>query len=249
MIKFYMVVGKDETYENVIRNVVSEVREKFKGSEKNVNATFIRIKPEAVDAAINALSMPEGQIPQNLIYLVKSMRQDGIRALPALIINGKKIYEGQLPPPDTVKQTVMDEVIAVLSPQAPMQPPTMQPVQPIMPQPSIRATQTQQAPPPSSPPPPPPSPPPPPPTQVETKQPTEEMETRQPTQQEGMTTISERLQVQTVQLQPLASQTKVKLVMGRPNDCRECIYFGSNTGVCLLFGYKIIDPARPPCKS
>ncbi|WP_243679506.1 hypothetical protein [Vulcanisaeta souniana] len=80
MIKFYMVVGKDETYENVIRNVVSEVREKFKGSEKNVNATFIRIKPEAVDAAINALSMPEGgQIPQNLIYLVKSMRQDGIR--------------------------------------------------------------------------------------------------------------------------------------------------------------------------
>ncbi len=228
MIKFYMVVGKDESYENVIRSVVSEVREKFKGSERNVNATFIRIKPEAVDAAINALTMPEGQIPQNLIYLVKSMRQDGIRALPALIINGKKIYEGQLPPPDAVRQAVMDEVVAALSPQAPMQPLT---VPQLTPQPGIQATQTQ---------PPPPPPPPPPPTQVETKQ---------PIQQEETAAVSERPQVQTVQSQPPVPQTKVKLVMGRPNDCRECIYFGSNTGICLLFGYKIIDPARPPCKS
>lgn len=124
MIKFYMVVGRDETYENVIRSVVTEVREKFKGSERNVNATFIRIKPEAVDTALNALSMPESQIPQNLVYLVKSMKQDGVSALPALIINGRKVYEGQLPAPDVVRKTVMDEVVTALSPQAPPQQPT-----------------------------------------------------------------------------------------------------------------------------
>jgi len=139
MIKFYMVVGRDEAYENTIRSVVNEVREKFKGSEKSINATFIRIKPEAVDAALNALNMPENQVPQNLVYLVRSMKQDGVKSLPALIINGRKVYEGQLPPPDTVRQTIMDEVMTSLTPAQPPvtqqaapppQQPTVQPIQP-----------------------------------------------------------------------------------------------------------------------
>ncbi|ADY01933.1 hypothetical protein VMUT_1731 [Vulcanisaeta moutnovskia 768-28] len=237
MIKFYMVVGRDENYENVIRNVVSEIREKFKGSERNVNATFIRIKPEAVDAALNALSMPESQVPQNLIYLVKSMKQDGVASLPALIINGKKIYEGQLPPPDTVKQTVMDEVMTALSPpQAPPQPAQVAPPPP--PQP------------PSTPPPPPIQlpPPPPPPPQVETKPQTTEAIEVQPLRQVE-TTVSERPQLPSLPTPQTPLPSGVKIVVGRPNDCRECVYYGANTGVCLLFGYRIVDPTKPPCKS
>ncbi len=246
MIKFYMVVGRDETYENAIRNVVTEVREKFKGSERNVNATFIRIKPEAVDAALNALSMPESQVPQNLIYLVKSMKQDGVTALPALIINGRKIYEGQLPPPDVVKQTVMDEVITALSPQLvrpvtpaqPPQPPAQPPPPPSTPPPPVQ---------PSPPPPPPPqmpSPPPLPSPPAEIKQPVEVVKPE--------ATVVEKPQLPSIPTTPtqlMQLPSGVKIVMGRPNDCRECIYYGANTGVCLLFGYKIVDPAKPPCKS
>ncbi|MGC8542818.1 MAG: hypothetical protein ACP5NQ_02655 [Vulcanisaeta sp.] len=240
MIKFYMVVGRDEAYESVIRNVVSEVREKFKGSERSVNATFIRIKPEAVDAALNALNMPESQVPQNLIYLVKSMKQDGVKSLPALIINGRKIFEGQLPPPDTVRQAIMDEVMLALAP------PT-QPIQPQAPTPQ-QPQQPQIQPPP--PPPPPPSPPqpqqaPPQPPQIERQAP-ETLKEIQPLQQKPPEKPVETAPI-LVSQQPLSSG--VKLVMGRPNDCRECIYYGANTGICLLFGYKIADPSRPPCKS
>ncbi|GAB6947425.1 hypothetical protein JCM16161A_15550 [Vulcanisaeta sp. JCM 16161] len=235
MIKFYMVVGRDEAYENAIRGVVTEVREKFKGSERSVNATFIRIKPEAVDAALNALNMPENQVPQNLIYLVKSMKQDGVTSLPALIINGRKIYEGQLPPPDVVRQTVMDEVATALSP--PQAPP--QPVQPVAP---AQSPPPPPPPPPSTPPPVQPSPPPPPPPPpVETKQ---QVETVKPE-----VTVTEKPQLPSIPTIQSPLPSGVKIVVGRPNDCRECIYYGANTGTCLLFGYKIADPTRPPCKS
>ncbi|WP_054857053.1 hypothetical protein [Vulcanisaeta sp. JCM 16159] len=235
MIKFYMVVGRDETYENVIRSVVTEVREKFKGSERNVNATFIRIKPEAVDTALNALSMPESQIPQNLVYLVKSMKQDGVSALPALIINGRKVYEGQLPAPDVVRKTVMDEVVTALSPQAPPQQPT-QVISPPQPAPQVPSIPQPPAQPPT---PPTPLPPPPP---VEVRQQAVEI-----TRPEA--TVIEKPQAPPAPT-PLSSlPSGIKIVMGRPDDCRNCIYYGANTGVCLLFGYKIVNPTRPPCKS
>ncbi|MCG2869561.1 MAG: hypothetical protein L7H10_02285 [Vulcanisaeta sp.] len=233
MIKFYMVVGRDEPYESVIRSVVNEVREKFKGGEKSINATFIRIKPEAVDAALNALNMPENQVPQNLIYLVRSMRQDGVKALPALIINGRKIYEGQLPPPDTVRQTVMGEIMALLAPTqptpqptAPQQPPAMQvtkpPTQPQVPTPP----ETKLTPPPQP--------------QVET--PSAEVKPLKTVEERPASTV-------VAPIQPITVPSGVRVMIGRPNDCRECIYYGANTGTCLLFGYKVTDPSRPPCKS
>ncbi|MCG2880623.1 MAG: hypothetical protein L7H00_02185 [Vulcanisaeta sp.] len=233
MIKFYMVVGRDEPYESVIRSVVNEVREKFKGGEKSINATFIRIKPEAVDAALNALNMPENQVPQNLIYLVRSMKQDGVKALPALIINGRKIYEGQLPPPDTVRQTVMGEIMALLAPTqptpqptAPQQPPTMQVTKP--------PTQPQVPTPPETKPTPPPQP------QVETL--SAEVKPLKAVEERPASTV-------VAPIQPITVPSGVRVMIGRPNDCRECIYYGANTGTCLLFGYKVTDPSRPPCKS
>ena len=229
MIKFYMVVGRDEPYESVIKSVINEVREKFKGSEKSINATFIRIKPEAVDAALNALNIPENQVPQNLIYLVKSMKQDGVKALPALIINGRKIYEGQLPPPDTVRQTVMDEVMALLTPtQSTPQPTAPQQLftQPQSPTPTLPETK--------------PTPPP----QLQVERPSVEVKPLQ------RSVVEERSAPTVVApIQPITVPSGVRVMIGRPNDCRECIYYGANTGTCLLFGYRVTDPSKPPCKS
>ena len=238
MIKFYMVVGRDEAYENAIRSVVTEVREKFKGGEREkvINATFIRIKPEAVDAALNALSMPEGQVPQNLVYLVKSMKQDGVTALPALIINGRKIYEGQLPPPDVIKQVIVDEVMSVLLPTQAPQP---------------QLTQATQQAPQQAPPPPPPQAPPQPstpqPVRPPTPPPIEVKQQVEPVKPE-VETVSVR-QAPVISTVPVSSPSGVRIVVGRPDDCRDCIYYGANTGTCLLFGYRVTDPTRPPCKS
>jgi len=33
----------------------------------------------------------------------------------------------------------------------------------------------------------------------------------------------------------------------RPRSCRECIYYGARTGVCLLLGATVEDPEEPPC--
>jgi len=40
----------------------------------------------------------------------------------------------------------------------------------------------------------------------------------------------------------------VKLVLGRPDNCGECAYFGSMTSRCFLFGFAVTNPASPPCK-
>jgi hypothetical protein len=242
MIKFYMVVGRDEEYENTIRSVINEVKDKFK--EKGINATFIRIKPEAVDAALYALNMPDNQIPRNLLYLVKSMRQDGIKSLPALIINGTKIYEGQLPSPQIVRQKVMDEITALLIPtqpaqQAPPLPPSLTPQEttPPPPQPiekppteTIKEAQPSEVQPRI--------------TEAIVKPPTESIKETQPSETRPSTTV-----LQPSILTQYTTQSGIKVVVGRPNDCRECIYYGTNTNTCLLFGYKITDPTRPPCKT
>jgi len=40
----------------------------------------------------------------------------------------------------------------------------------------------------------------------------------------------------------------VKVVLGRPDNCSECAYYGPVTGRCFLFGFAVADPSRPPCK-
>ncbi len=120
IIKFYMVVGRDEPYENAIKEAVAEARRKFKEFERSINATFIRIKPEAVDLVLKCLDNPS-QAPLGLSYLVKSMRQDGVNSVPALLINNRKIFEGQLPSPDEVKKTVLEEITRLIQPSQPQE--------------------------------------------------------------------------------------------------------------------------------
>jgi len=229
VIKFYMVVGKHDAYEEVIRSVAARIREELKkrgeGSEKAPNVTFIRIRPETVETALKALRLPDNQIPQNILYLVRSMRQDRVNAVPALIVNNQKLFEGELPDPGEVEAKLLDVINSIISTPQPMQQaqqivtpppvpqlpkPTEQPKVPesleeVMKELVRRPTEQPPVPPPS----PPPSPPPPP---------------------------------------SVPSIEGYKLVLGRPDDCRECLYYGSYTSTCLLFGFRISNVSRPPCK-
>ncbi len=48
--------------------------------------------------------------------------------------------------------------------------------------------------------------------------------------------------------QPRQITAVVRLVLGRPDNCGECAYFGSMTSRCFLFGFAVANPASPPCK-
>jgi len=43
-------------------------------------------------------------------------------------------------------------------------------------------------------------------------------------------------------------KVSVKLVLGRPDNCNECAYYGPLTSSCFLFGFSVADVSRPPCK-
>ncbi|MGB9705183.1 MAG: hypothetical protein ACPL3C_07020, partial [Pyrobaculum sp.] len=47
---------------------------------------------------------------------------------------------------------------------------------------------------------------------------------------------------------PRQITTVVRLVLGRPDNCGECAYFGQLTSRCFLFGFAVANPASPPCK-
>ena len=43
-------------------------------------------------------------------------------------------------------------------------------------------------------------------------------------------------------------RTRGLTLEGKPaSNCLECIYYGRNTGICLLLGVEVRDPYDPPC--
>jgi len=48
---------------------------------------------------------------------------------------------------------------------------------------------------------------------------------------------------------PAQLKVSVRIAPGRPDDCRECAYYGEATSRCYLFGVAVPSPARPPCKN
>lgn len=48
---------------------------------------------------------------------------------------------------------------------------------------------------------------------------------------------------------PAQLKVSVRIAPGRPDDCRECAYYGEATSRCYLFGVAVPNPARPPCKN
>ena len=111
-IKFYSILGKFEDYENFLKSTVNELRDillKKGGNPEKISLTLIRIRQEVIDEILRLLKEDESKIPQNLRYLILTLRQDSVSAIPAILVNGKKIAEGQLPPQEELKSKIIEE--------------------------------------------------------------------------------------------------------------------------------------------
>ncbi|KUO91026.1 MAG: hypothetical protein AT710_07740 [Thermocladium sp. ECH_B] len=262
-IKFYTISERFDEYEKSLKSLVENLRNQLSKMGENpdkVKLTIVKVKPEtAAETAKYVGEKEERKIPPQLRYLISALRQDGIMMLPAMVINNKKIFEGEPMPMDQITTIILNEARTEFSielqpqkaaqqspqpqqqlpppPPPPTQPQQQLPVSPPPPQPQLPPPpQLPLLPlPPVSPPPPQPQLPPPP---TQPQQPLLDLMGQQSSRQSA---VEGALRGVTV--------TGFKLVMGRPDNCNDCIYYGSTRGRCLLFGFKVGDPTHPPCKS
>jgi len=237
-IKFYTISERFDEYEKSLKSLVENLRSQLSKMGENpdkVKLTIVKVKPEtAAETAKYVGEKEERKIPPQLRYLISALRQDGIMMLPAMVINNKKIFEGEPMPMDQITTIILNEArtefsIELQPQKAAQQSPQPQPQLPPPPQLPLLP------PPPVLPPPPQPQLPPPP---TQPQQPLLDLMGQQSSRQSA---VEGALRGVTV--------AGFKLVMGRPDNCNDCIYYGSTRGRCLLFGFKVGDPTHPPCKS
>ena len=239
-IKFYTISERFDEYEKSLKSLVENLRSQLSKMGENpdkVKLTIVKVKPEtAAETAKYVGEKEERKIPPQLRYLISALRQDGIMMLPAMVINNKKIFEGEPMPMDQITTIILNEARTEFSIELQPQKAAQQSPQPQqqLPPPPPPPTQPQQQLPVSPPPPQPQLPPPP----TQPQQPLLDLMGQQSSRQSA---VEGALRGVTV--------TGFKLVMGRPDNCNDCIYYGSTRGRCLLFGFKVGDPTHPPCKS
>lgn len=235
-IKFYTISERFDEYEKSLKSLVENLRSQLSKIGENpdkVKLTIVKVKPETAAETMKYVGeKEEKRIPPQLRYLISALRQDGIMMLPAMVINNKKIFEGEPMPMDQITTIILNEAKTEFSIELQPQKTTQQSPQTLPPPPPPVQPQQQ---PPMAPPPPQQQLPPPPP------QPQQPPLLEMGQQQSRQSAVEGALRGVTV--------TGFKLVMGRPDNCNDCIYYGATRSKCLLFGFKVGDPAHPPCKS
>ncbi len=236
-IKFYTISERFDEYEKSLKSLVENLRSQLSKIGENpdkVKLTIVKVKPETAAETMKYVGeKEEKRIPPQLRYLISALRQDGIMMLPAMVINNKKIFEGEPMPMDQITTIILNEAKTEFSIELQPQKTTQQSPQTLPPPPP--PVQPQQQPPMAPPPPQQQLPPPPPQPQ---QPPLLDLMGQQQSRQSA---VEGALRGVTV--------TGFKLVMGRPDNCNDCIYYGATRSKCLLFGFKVGDPAHPPCKS
>ncbi|ABW02021.1 hypothetical protein [Caldivirga maquilingensis] len=248
IIRFYSITGRTESIENEVRALVNDIKAELakRGvGEDKVRLTIIKVRGDVIDDVIKYLDQPEGKIPGQYKSLIVRMRQDGVSSFPAMVINDRKVAEGSELTMDAIKAALAKElkeefnleIPSVTSPIPQAQPvstPQPQPIQPPPPPPPEIPPPQAIQPQPVKPITPPPTPPPPVTLQTPPTPP-------QPTQVQQTVTIPET---------PVTTgELGFKIVNGRPDNCNDCVYYGAHKGYCYLFGFRVNDPSKPPCKS
>ena len=237
IIRFYSVTGQSDELENELKSLVTAIKgelAKRNISEDKVRLTTIKVRSDVVSEVMRYVNEPEDRVPGQYRPLIIRMRQDGVNAFPALVINDRKIAEGGEVTADVIRKSLYEAIESefgfslVEKPKAPEAQPTQiqqapAPVQPTgaVPQPPQPLVPIQQP----------------------TQQPPPVVQPPLPTQPRP------EAQVQLIPTAPPApAGVSFKLVSGRPDNCLYCAYYGRNRRFCYLYGIPVDDPARPPCK-
>ena len=229
-IELFVVAGQSVELENALKKVVEDLRGQVQRPDK-VRLATVKIRPDAVDQVLRLLGEPPEKIPPHYRSLVNMLKKYGISRFPAVVVDGVKVGEGDVSLEDVLRavqdraKTEFPELttLELVPPK-----PTPAPIQPVISEP---------------PPPPPPSVP--------------EVRPLEPPVVEQKTTVEPRLpppppppppSPPPPSVAPRQITAVVRLVLGRPDNCGECAYFGAVTSRCFLFGFAVANPAAPPCK-
>lgn len=234
----FVVAGQSVELENSLKKVVEDLRGQVQRPDK-VRLATVKIRPDAVDQVLRLVGEPPEKVPPHYRSLVNMLKKYGISKFPAVVVDGVKVGEGDVNLEDVLravqaraKAEFPDLAALELVPPKP----TPAPIQPVISQPP---------PPPPPPPPLPPSPPLPPPSEVRPLEPP-------PVEPKPVFEPPPSPETPPPPPPPLPPPRQitavVKLVLGRPDNCGECAYFGSMTSRCFLFGFAVTNPASPPCK-
>ncbi len=116
-IKFYTISERYDEYEKSIRSLVENLRAQLSkiGGENpdRVKLTIVKVKPDTANETAKYINeKEEKKIPPQLRYLISALKQDGIMMLPAMVMNNKKIFEGEPLSIDQITSTILNEAKA-----------------------------------------------------------------------------------------------------------------------------------------
>ena len=244
-VELFVVAGQSVELENSLKKVVEDLRGQVQRPDK-VRLATVKIRPDAVDQVLRLVGEPPEKVPPHYRSLVNMLKKYGLSKFPAVVVDGVKVGEGDVN---------LEEVLRAVQARAKAEFPELAALELVPPKPTPAPIQPVISLPPP-PPPPPPSPPPPPlpppsevrplePPPVEQKpvfEPWPSAETPPPPPPPPPPPLTPPPPP------PRQITAVVKLVLGRPDNCGECAYFGSMTSRCFLFGFAVTNPASPPCK-
>ncbi|MEM4082021.1 MAG: hypothetical protein QXK71_07395 [Pyrobaculum sp.] len=245
-IELFVVAGQGADLENSLKKAVEEIRGRVQRPDR-VRLATVKIRPEAVDQLFRFVEEPLEKVPPHYRSLVNMLKKYNVSKLPAVVIDGVKVGEGEVDLTNVLsiiqekarsefpELSSIELVPSVATPSPP------QPVAPIQPEarPLPEATPEPPRRPPEVMPLEPPKP------IVEAPEPQRPPEVIPPPKPRVVETRFEQRPVEQL-YKPIVAP--VKLVLGRPDNCGECAYFGNLTSRCFLFGFAVSSPTSPPCK-
>jgi hypothetical protein len=241
-VELFVVTGQSVELESSLKKVVEDLRGQVQRPDR-VRLATVKIRPDAVDQVLRLVGEPPEKVPPHYRSLVNMLKKYGISKFPAVVVDGVKVGEGDVN---------LEEVLRAVQARAKAEFPELAALELVPPRPTPAPIQPVISQPP--PPPPPPSPPPPPLT------PPSEVRPLEPPPVEQKPVFEPRPSVETPPPPPPPPPLPpppppprqitavVKLVLGRPDNCGECAYFGSMTSRCFLFGFAVANSASPPCR-
>jgi hypothetical protein len=242
-VELFVVAGQSVELESSLKKVVEDLRGQVQRPDK-VRLATVKIRPDAVDQVLRLVGEPPEKVPPHYRSLVNMLKKYGISKFPAVVVDGVKVGEGDVN---------LEEVLRAVQARAKAEFPELAALELVPPKPTSAPIQPVISQPPP-PPPPPPSPPPPP------VPPLSEVRPLEPPPVEQKPVFGPWPSAETPPPPPPPPPLPppppppgqitavVKLVLGRPDNCGECAYFGSMTSRCFLFGFAVTNLASPPCK-
>jgi hypothetical protein len=111
-IKLFVIDGRDDEYVVTVKNAINEVVKRLDLRGNLVRFVSVRVNREFLDIIRSMILGGEG--PAEFVPIVNELREYEIFDLPALVINGKKVFEGRALGPSEVSDLVIRRIMELI---------------------------------------------------------------------------------------------------------------------------------------